>query len=97
MSITANAEQKMITAQTAGQRLKLWKAHFPNETVNHLIDELSKEFSLELKRPYLSKNPFFPRILDFLFTTKPEQAELFIRCFYPQEVYALYKQQYSEQ
>ena len=72
---------------TAGQKVELWMNFFPSQEINKLFNKLLELYSDFSKEDYFPKNPFFPEILNYLYSTNNELAELFIKEFFPRNIY----------
>lgn len=72
---------------TAGQKAKLWMDIFPSDVVNVFLEKTLSLYDNYTEKNLFPKNPFFPEILNHLYSTNHELALLFVKEFFPEHVY----------
>ncbi|MGM9926145.1 MAG: hypothetical protein ACI35R_18010 [Bacillus sp. (in: firmicutes)] len=72
---------------TAGEKANLWMSSFPSAIVDTFMKKTLLLYNEYKENDYFPKNPFFPEILNHLYSTDQELAHLFIKEFFPNNIY----------
>ncbi|WP_042347807.1 hypothetical protein [Bacillus massiliigorillae] len=72
---------------TAGEKAAIWMDVFPSDVVSTFFKKTLSLYDNFADNNYFPKNPFFPEILNHLFSTDQELAQLFIKEFFPEHIY----------
>lgn len=88
-TIYSKFEQKGLTA---GEKAALWMDVFPSDVVNNFLKKTLSLYDNYAGNNHFPKNPFFPEILNYLYATDLELAQLFIKEFFPDYIYKAFMQ-----
>ncbi|MEH6943145.1 hypothetical protein [Bacillus sp. JJ722] len=77
---------------TAGEKADLWMDTFPSDVVTSMLKKTLSIYDDYASNNHFPNNPFFPEILNYLYSTDHELAQLFIKEFFPDYIYKAFIQ-----